>query len=196
MLEDLKDKGSNSEVQSLGRTVIPRGALNRKQLKNLKSKTDIKLAGDVCPTDFAARRDKEVPPSVYSADLKRFLQLVTDVAPYLLAHKLAQVRAIDDADQKMDGCTVWGKKEFVFTVNIAHHNVHDWSENLDLLIHEFAHFREQSNAHLLESFWRAEATFGAKLAQLALSKPKLFKGIEVNFAPENIAEAESQAVAA
>jgi hypothetical protein len=184
VLEDLVDRGSNSNAQSHDVTVIPRGALNKKQLKNLKAKAGLKTASKAgFSTDYQCDQNKVVDPKMYSADLKRFVRLIQDVSPYLLNHPVT-VRAIDDENADIKGCTQWGKKEFVFTINIGLHNVHDWPDNYDLLIHEIAHFREQSNAHLLEGFWRASSVIGAKLAQLALAQPRLFKDTKASFTPE------------
>ena len=94
------------------------------------------------------------------------------------------MRAIDDEEESIAGCTQWGKKEFVFTVNIALHNIHDWVENFELLIHEMGHFREQSNAHCVTGFYEACNMMSAKLAQLALTQPRLFRGTSTSFLPE------------
>jgi hypothetical protein len=112
--------------------------------------------------------------------------LIQDVTPYLLNHPVT-VRAMDDEKESLLGCTQWGKKEFVFTINIGIHNIHDWTENIELLIHELAHFREQSNAHCVIGFYEAVTTIGAKLAKLAIQKPRLFRGIETSFLPEKYA---------
>ena len=89
----------------------------------------------------------------------------------------------DDDELKFEACTRWGKKEFVFTVNLAYHNIHDWAANKALIIHEFAHFREQSNAHLLAGFWRASEIIGSKLTLLAESNPGLFRGKVAHSSP-------------
>jgi hypothetical protein len=188
VLQDLSDRGSNSNATAHGMQVIPRGAFNNRQLRNLKKKTELKTAskadGGKFATDHEHDPSKIVAPLLYSGDLKRFIKLIKDVAPFLLDHPLREVRAIDDEDAPLLGCTQWGKKEFVFTINIGLQNVHDWVANYDLLIHEFAHFREQSNAHLLEGFWRASSVIGAKLGQLALHNKKLFEGTGTAFSPE------------
>jgi hypothetical protein len=184
VLEDLVDRPANSNAQSHNVPVIPRGALNKKQLANLKEKAKLKTASKAgFSTDYQCDQSKIVLPAQYSTDLKRFVKLIEDTTPFLLNHPVT-VRAIDDPNADIKGCTQWGKKEFVFTINIGLHNVHDWPDNYDLLIHEIAHFREQSNAHLLEGFWRASSVIGAKLAQLALTQPRLFKGTSATFAPE------------
>lgn len=116
--------------------------------------------------------------------MKRFAKLVNEIAPFLLDHPLSGIRMCDDDELKFEACTRWGKKEFVFTVNLAYHNIHDWAANKALIIHEFAHFREQSNAHLLAGFWRASEIIGSKLTLLAESNPGLFRGTGSAFKPE------------
>jgi hypothetical protein len=186
VIEDLQDSGADAEAVAHKKTIIQRGSYNKKQWKNLRKKVKtLKTSSQAgFATDIKHAPENDVPPELYSTDLKRFVKLIEDVTPYLLSHPLSGVRVVDDKDAALKGCTQWGRKNFLFTINLHHQNIHDWSENLDLLIHEIAHFKEQSNNHLVESFWRAESTFGAKLAQLALSRPKLFKGIDVKFEPE------------
>ena len=184
VLQDLKDKGSNSNAVAHGKQVIPRGVFNRKQLANLKKTGLLMTASEAgFDTDHEHDLSKIVQPKQYSADLKRFVKLIEDVSPFLLNHPVA-VRAIDDEEESIAGCTQWGKKEFVFTVNIALHNIHDWVENFELLIHEMGHFREQSNAHCVTGFYEACNMMSAKLAQLALTQPRLFRGTSTSFLPE------------
>ncbi|MGA7222550.1 MAG: hypothetical protein WBX16_06805 [Candidatus Acidiferrales bacterium] len=196
VLQDLKDKGSNSNAVAHGKQVIPRGVFNRKQLANLKKTGLLKTASEAgFETDHEHNLDTIVPAAQYSTDLKRFVKLIQDVTPYLLNHPVT-VRAMDDEEESLLGCTQWGKKEFVFTVNIGIHNIHDWTENIELLIHELAHFREQSNAHCVIGFYEAVTTIGAKLAQLAIQKPRLFRGIETSFLPEKFVRVSQLAQAA
>ncbi|MGA7638026.1 MAG: hypothetical protein WA274_02305 [Candidatus Acidiferrales bacterium] len=188
VLQDLNDRGSNLEAAAAGQKVIPRGALNRKQLANMREKAGLmtasKAADGQWATDHEHKQETMIPEAQWSTDMKRYAKLIRDVAPFLLSHPLAGIRVCDDESLPLLGCTRWGKKQWVMTVNIAHHNEHDWVANYDLLVHEFAHFREQSNSHISEGFWRAATIIGAKLSQLVTQKPKLFKGTGSGFSPE------------
>ncbi|MGC2018752.1 MAG: hypothetical protein WA657_23175, partial [Candidatus Acidiferrales bacterium] len=176
------------EAAAAGQKVIPRGALNRKQLANMREKAGLmtasKAADGQWATDHEHKQETMIPEAQWSTDMKRYAKLIRDVAPFLLSHPLAGIRVCDDESLPLLGCTRWGKKQWVMTVNIAHHNEHDWVANYDLLVHEFAHFREQSNSHISEGFWRAATIIGAKLSQLVTQKPKLFKGTGSGFSPE------------
>jgi hypothetical protein len=188
VLQSLKDRGSNLEAQAAGMKMIPRGALNKKQLHNLREKAGLQTADRAqngkWATDHEYNQETMIPEAQWSSDMKRYAKLIRDVAPFLLNHPLAGVRVCDDESLPLRGCTEWGKKQFVVTVNTAHHNEHDWVANFDLLVHEFAHFREQSNSHMSEGFWRAATVIGAKLSHLVTQQPKLFKGTGSGFSPE------------
>ena len=195
VIESSKDKGSINNARAHGKTTIARGAFNSRQWKNIKAKAGLKQSHDDYATDHEHDLSKLVDPKQYSSDLKRYVKLIEDVTPYLLSHRVT-VRAIDDPDENLAACTEWGKKQFVFTINIGAHNIHDWAENYSVMIHELAHFREQSNDHLVRDFWGALEIIGAKLAQLALQKPKLFKGTTAEFSPEKYKTFVDVAVAA
>ena len=86
-----------------------------------------------------------------------------------------EVKFINDPDIPILGCTKWMKAtEYIFTVNVAHHDVEDWQANYDLVIHELSHHAVQRNDHLFEGFWRTASEMGAKLATVALTHPHLF----------------------
>jgi hypothetical protein len=65
---------------------------------------------------------------------------------------------------------------------LAFHDVHDWTENYEVIIHELAHHEVQSNDHLCREFYDTVTFIGARLAQVALEQPELF--------PADIAELE------
>ena len=70
-------------------------------------------------------------------------------------------------------------------MNVAKHDVSNWKENYDLLIHELAHFYVQRNDHLFAGFWAACSNIGAKLANVARTHPKLFPKPFNNFANDD-----------
>jgi len=66
----------------------------------------------------------------------------------------------------------------------------NWQKNFELLIHELAHHKAQSNDHLRDQFYSTVTELGAKLARLALEKPELFpspSGVEILTIEANIA---------
>src|SRR5260370_13992915 len=106
--------------------------------------------------------------------MKRYEQLIVDLSPILIGRKVT-VSYIEDSDIGFQGCTKrWKKDSYVFEVNLAFHHIDDPQENFELLLHEMAHHREQSNDHLNHAFYEALNELGAMLARLALERPELF----------------------
>lgn len=172
VLYDGSDIGSNRECVAQDITVIQRGTFTPEQRANV-SKV-IQKAGDVCPTDKSIEYEV-IPPDQLTGPQARFKKFILEVAPLMLDHKLEEVEFIDDDSLDIYGCTEWLKTErYVFTVNVAFHDVDDWQRNYDLVIHELAHHAVQRNDHLFEGFWRATSDMGARLARVALTHPSLF----------------------
>ena len=92
------------------------------------------------------------------------------------------MKIVNDNGFNAASCTRWRKDSFELELNLAFHDVHDWTENYDAIIHEVAHHRVQSNDHLCREFYDTVTIVGAKLAQIALERPELF--------PTNIAKTE------
>jgi hypothetical protein len=197
---DPSDIGSNKEATSKGRYVVKGGSLSKAAWANVKKAKEkdgdfMPAAGAVYPTQGEADETTTVDPDDYSTDLERFVGLIEHVSPYLLEHAVT-VKAIDDPEGNMMGCTLWKKDTYVFTINIAHQDVSDWVSNYELLIHELAHHAVQKNDHLCSAFHNAVTNIGARLGQLALSQPDLFEGTLVDIAPISIGESQDlQAVA-
>ena len=105
---------------------------------------------------------------------KRFRQFIQRVSPLVLEHPLEGIKFVDDDDARMKGCTYFDPKGYEFTVNVAHQDVDDWSDNYSLFIHELAHFYVQRNDHLFEGFWRAVDDIGGRLVKVAIQHPELF----------------------
>ena len=172
VFHDHKDVGANREATAKGITVVPRGALTIEVRKSLM-KAGVQKAGEVCPTDIAPP-DGLIPDNKLNKAQQCYKQFIVDVAALVLKHKLKRVQFANDPDSDLLGCTHWSPKDYIYTVNVAHHNVNNWKANYDLFIHELAHFHVQRNDHLFEGFYHACSDIGAKLAQVALEHPELF----------------------
>lgn len=183
VLFDGTDIGSNRECTAKNIPVMPRGTFTPEQRANV-SKV-IKKAGEVCPTNKDYNSDKVIPPNKLSDAQVLYKKFILDVAPLMLDHRLEEVTFIDDESLEIYGCTKWMRAdEYIFTVNVAHHDVEDWHRNYDLLIHELAHHAVQRNDHLFEGFWRTASDIGAKLARIALTQPELFPNPEALWVEE------------
>ncbi len=172
VLYDRNDLGANREAAAAGRIVIPQGALTPEIRKNLVKAGVRKASGEFGTANNAL--ENIISNNKLNASQLRYKQFIEEVAPLVLDHPLSKVEFADDANAKVYGCTQWLRVDYIFTVNVAHHDVNDWNQNYDLFIHELAHFYVQRNDHLFEGFWRACSDIGAKLARVALEKPELF----------------------
>ena len=195
---DPSDKGSNKEAVSHGHVVVPGGAMSKAEWKNVKKANAIEAAGKKFPTNLDYSLDKIVPPERYDTHQQKFVRLIEQVSPLLLAHAVT-VQIIDDPDEKIYGCSQWLKDGYIFTINIAHQDCSDWKANFHLLIHEAAHHAVQSNDHLCRQFYTTVADLGSMLAQIVLAKPKFFDEIPhlmptpIVLRPEDDEEAEAAA---
>lgn len=174
VLYDASDLGSNRECVAEDRVVIPRNTFTKEQRANVNKV--VQKASDIHPTNLNLdTTTKRIPPEKLLDTQAVFKKFILDVAPLMLEHKLEEVRFIDDDTLDIYGCTKWMKADkFIFTVNVANHDVEDWQRNFDLFIHELSHHAVQRNDHLFEDFWRTASEMGAKLVQIALDHPHLF----------------------
>lgn len=173
LLFDGGDLGANKEAVAAGKSIIAKGTFNAEQRQNVVKV--IAKAGDLYSTKVKNALKNEIPPEKLDTPQAIFKKFIQDVAPLMLNHKLNEVKFIDDPEFKILGCTKWLKPElYEFTVNVAYHDVENWQDNYDLVIHELSHHAVQRNDHLFEGFWVTVSAMGAKLAELALTHPHLF----------------------
>ena len=176
VLYDQSDIGANKEAVSKGATVVPRGAMSKAERETVKEAGAMLKAGEV--DEYKTNIDdfepaKTLTENEYDTDQKRYVCLIEVVSPILINHTVS-VEIIDDKDVKLIGCTRWKKDSFVYTINLAFHDCSNWVKNYELLIHELAHHKVQSNDHLCREFYDTATNLGAKLAQLTLEQPELF----------------------
>jgi hypothetical protein len=172
---DPGDKGSKNEAASKGFTVVHGGSLTKDEWDSVRKHKSMPTTREVAPTDYnCAIPSKVYKPKEYTRAMKRYEQLIVDLSPILIDRKVT-VSFIEDSDIGFQGCTKrWKPDSYNFEVNLAFHDVDDWQKNYELLLHEVAHHREQSNDHLNHAFYEALNELGAKLALLALERPRLF----------------------
>jgi len=176
---DPSDKGSKNEAASKGYTVVHGGSLTKEEWNSIKTFKSMPTTKEVAPTDYhCAIPAKVFKPAEYTPAMKAYEKLIKVLSPILIDHK-ATVSFIDDSDIGFQGCTKrWKADSYNFEVNLAFHEIDDPQQNYELLLHEMAHHREQSNDHLNHAFYEALNELGAKLAQVALERPELFPRVE------------------
>jgi hypothetical protein len=180
VLFDHSDPGSNKEATSKGASVIPRGAISSEERKIFQQTGALQKAGEV--PEYKTNHDLKEPenttnPDNYNGDEKRFVHLVETVSPILINHNVT-VKIVNDCSFNAEACTRWRKDSFELELNLAFHDIHDWTSNYEVIIHELAHHKVQSNDHLCREFYDTVTNVGAKLAQLVLEQPDLFPEVE------------------
>jgi hypothetical protein len=108
----------------------------------------------------------------WSQSTRAYVSFIERVAPELVGQRI-RVKVIDNDSTSVQGCLKW--QSGIMLVNLANQNTEDWVSNYDLFIHEMAHTDVHSNDHLSHKFYGTVSHIGAKLAQLAIARPGLFK---------------------
>jgi hypothetical protein len=176
VLKDYSDIGSNKEATSKGANVLGPGAPSPAERKVFAETGASHKAGDIADYKTIgnyppAKNTKD--PGHYDEDEKVLVRLIEIVSPILINHAVT-VKVVNDPELLREGCTRWRKDSFEFEINLAWHDIHSWTKNYELLLHELAHHTVQSNDHLCHEFYDAVTIIGAKLAQAALERPELF----------------------
>jgi hypothetical protein len=172
VIYDRNDLGANREAVARGRMVIPRGAMTPELRKNFEragvEKSSAKYSTASTPVVGLISEENWTPA------MRRYQDFIVKVAPLVLQHELKGVQFENNPEANHSACTQWQKASYIFTVNVAFHDVEDWRENYDTFIHELAHHAVQRNDHLFEGFYNSVTDIGAKLAEVALAHPELF----------------------
>ncbi len=172
--EDNVDKPANKEAVSQGHKVVPNGAMSKDEWKTVKKLGLMKKAGEVCPSpDFGKTPEKTYEREEYTPEMLAYETFIQQVGLVLLPRPVSVV-FINDKRTNFQGCFQPKAKEYEMTINLASHEIRDWTENYFLLLHEFAHSILQSNDHLHKIFYNTVNILAAKLVQLTLTQPNLF----------------------
>jgi hypothetical protein len=180
VLFDHGDVGSNKEAVSHGANLINRGAVSPEERKVFLATKALQKAGDV--EEYKTNPELKEPenttkPEDFDDDQKNFVRLVEAISPILINHSV-KVKIVQDRSFNAEACTRWRKDSFELELNLAFHDIHDWTSNYEVIIHELAHHKVQSNDHLCREFYDTVTKLGANLAQLVQLQPELFPEAE------------------
>jgi hypothetical protein len=171
---DPSDQEANRIAMSKGFTIVHGGSLSGDEWANARQTT--LPAGQVTPSPKPYSADGT--PLVFiepTADMKTVAALAIDLAHELKIGHIT-VRFTSDRNWKFRA-TFGTSLELVFNVAKLTPAWFDLSTNrceiLNLLIHEFGHY--DGSGHLTESFDDNLTLFGARMTDLALRMPELFK---------------------
>lgn len=174
---DPSDPEANKRATAKGYTVIPGGSLPKGAWKNLRPFTE--AAGQKFPTPKTYSEDGEpekvIPPEEWTMDMRRVAVFATELFKKLYRWDGLEVKIVREP-------TLWwlancgpnavltlnygklGRKWFARPVRDV--------EVLDLLIHEFAHYKVAD--HLSEAYHKELTRLAALLANLCLDDPVFF----------------------
>jgi hypothetical protein len=176
---DPSDPESNKLAVSKGYTVVYGSQMSKPEWDAVKRANAILPAGQVTPSPKPFSPDGKplnvVPREKWTAGMKAVAAYVQRIAPKLIG---APVSVEIANDVTWPFCGTYGKGALILNAGRLGHG---WfSEKLDniaeinqLIIHELGH--HYSGDHLSSDYHDGLCVLGAKLTQLALSEPSLFK---------------------
>lgn len=167
---DPSDIGSNREAASNNYVVVPGGSMTAGEWENARRASAISAAGSKFPTSHGTKvPDKVYERSEWTPEMEAYAKFVEAVSFHLVG-RLVTLCFIKDTG--MVHGQFFGDK---YMVNLAHHDVSNWQQNLELMLHELAHTVVKSNDHLCREFYDTVTTLGAKLALYLTQHPELVK---------------------
>jgi hypothetical protein len=175
---DPSDPEANKQAVARGSTIVTGGMLNRQQWRKAKDANAIVPAGHLYPTPKPYSDNPNAPPeNLIPPD--QWTEAMENIADYatFLARELMQVElAIRMTRVPNAFLACYGQGTLTFNLQQLGHKWFEQGagEEVDaLLIHEFGH--EYCRDHLSEDYHDVLCRLGAKLKQLGLDKPEIFK---------------------
>lgn len=188
---DPTDLEANNNLVAQGYTLIKGSQLTKEQWQNVKKHDteNTRPAGQIAPTRRALfspdGEDHWVPRDKWTPAMHAVVEFTREVSQALIDRPV-QVGIISSIEQSWGAC--FGSQGFVFNLGRLGHKFFDGclvstrgphvefeatTVLCSLVIHELGHHLESN--HLDERYHDALCGLGAKLAQLALRRPDLFK---------------------
>lgn len=186
---DPSDPEANKRAVADGYVVLHSRTLPKGVFTHLKSHGAVLPAGQVTPSDSHSSGGKTLPESKWSEGMRRQVDFVRTLAPYLIGRSV-DVNIVDDP-QQMSWNARYGSATYEFNYRtlgrkwfdldpFAPSRVLGGAQKLSpasLLIHELAH--EYESDHLSTRYYDALTDIGARLAELAVDTPQLVEPFRV-----------------
>jgi hypothetical protein len=173
---DPSDPEANALAVTKGYTVVHGGMMNATEWDNAKKAGAILPAGKVTPSPKPYSEDgdplKLVPEDKWTPGMKNIVAYAKALAPHLINRKIS-VRIASDIAWPF--AATYGGGELTFNLGRLGHDWFKFGPTTSvnrLIIHEFGHNAESN--HLDEGFHEALCELGARLADLAITKPGFF----------------------
>jgi hypothetical protein len=178
---DLNDPEANNVLVAEGYKLIHGRSFSKQAWENIRSSGAALPSGQIRPTPKPYSSDPDaasrvlVPESEWSEGMRNIAEYSKVIAERIIGQRIRVV--IDKGHRSQFWGACYGGREL--TYNLATLGKGFFEEGPSrrvnsLLIHELAHSKESN--HLSEKFHRALQTLGAKMTELALAEPDLFKG--------------------
>jgi len=175
----VNDPEANHAAAAHGYEVLAGGALTGDEWKNAKRFESFQAASQIFPTDNPTSgpgsKSTTIPQDKWTPGMRQLAEYVEGIGRELVGGLV--VRIVRDSGNRR--FSAWyGGQEITFNLQrVGHRFFNDFPANMErvnsLLLHEIAHERESD--HLSDRYHSAICDFGARLTQLALDGPKLFK---------------------
>src|SRR5512135_50355 len=186
-IRDPNDPEANNNLIAQGYTLIHGSQLTKDQWDNVKKlpeETRPRPAGQIAPTKKALFSpngvDRWVPRDKWTPAMRAVAAYSADVCRELTGSRV-EVSILSDITESWGAC--YGSQGLVFNLGRLGKDFFEECVTSDamqptvrvnqLLIHEIGHHVESN--HLDERYHEALCNLGAKLAQLALTKPEMFR---------------------
>lgn len=179
---DPSDPEANKRLVSQGYTLMHGSTMSKGEWANVRRYEAAMPAGQLAPTMGAYSTDPDAPPvdiidpSKYTMVQAKTVAYVQRIGDRLLGFK-PKVKIVRTTN---GFAAAWLPREIHLNLTrLGHHwfglcaSGDQLVEVNDLLLHEFGHHYESD--HLSAEYHRAVTKLGAKLAQLALDQPELFR---------------------
>ena len=173
---DPSDPEANKRSAAEGRPVVHGGSLTRAEWDNASRAGVLPAAGVVTPSPKPYSPDGDplnvIPESQWDVGMRQIAVYACAIGQHLLDSHVTVTIAYEP---KWPYGATYGKGRLTFNMARCGRRFFEQGITDDvnrLLIHEFAHHYESD--HLSESYYKALADLGARLARLALTMPGLF----------------------
>lgn len=184
---DPSDREANNRAMAQGYTVIPARSFSREAWGNIRSSGAALPAGREMPTPKTYSDDENADPAnivaqdKWTEGMEEVVDLSEWLAKELLGVEYIEITIISELSLGWSACygprgDKGGRLDFNLA-RLGHRWFNNWKDDprsvVRLLLHEFSHHYEMN--HLSEDFADAGHNLGAKLAMLALDKPREFR---------------------
>jgi len=177
---DPSDPEANNQAMAQGYAIIHGGSYTKAQWENIRKAQAAAPSGQMFPTPKPYNPDgdpaKIFPESEWTPGMQEVARYCQVMAQHLMD---ANIEVTMEKERAQPYGANYGSRHLTFNVLRLGKNWFDLKNNFqgvnDLMLHEFGHHYESN--HLDARYYKALTRLGAKLTQLALTRPEVFRAI-------------------